>query len=536
MMKRLFVLLIVLETVLCAKAQGYRNPVIPGFHPDPSVCRVGKDFYLVNSSFQYFPGVPIFHSNDLVHWEQIGNVLDRDSQLPLKGATSWLGIYAPTIRYHDGLFYMITTNVGNGGNFMVTAKDPRGPWSEPIWLKQEGIDPSLWFENGRCYMMSNPDNTIMLCEINPQTGEQLTPSRPLWRGTGGRYPEGPHIYKKDGWYYLLISEGGTELAHKLTIARSRNIYGPYEPNPDNPILTNCCMKGQGMQIQGTGHGDFVQAEDGSWWLVFLAYRNFNGSYHHLGRETYLAPVSWPKGEWPVVNGGEPIDTLMQAVLPPSGAVPEQPKSKDGRLTYGPEWVYIQNPKRKVEIRENKAWCGVVETNVRLYASQSSLTENRQPAFYGRRQEDERFTMETVVSPSQNFAEGDEAGLSVYQINDGHLDYFIRRTQNGCRLALRCKLKSIDYIVSEQELPFDPTSLLLRVRSDGACYYFEYQNLSELTDILEDGWHLSGRLDCSLMSTEVAGGFTGVVVGAYASAAREGDDVYADFRLLHYQKQ
>ena len=142
----------------------------------------------------------------------------------------------------------------------------------------------------------------------------------------------------------------------------------------------------------------------------------------------------------------------------------------------------------------------------------------------------------MVSPSQNYAEGDEAGLSVYQINDGHLDYFIRRTQNGCRLALRCKLKSIDYIVSEKELTIDPTSLLLRVRSDGACYYFEYQNLSELTDILEDGWHLSGRLDCSLMSTEVAGGFTGVVVGAYASAAREGDDVYADFRLLHYQKQ
>ena len=263
MMKRLFALLITLTTLHCVNAQVFRNPVIPGFHPDPSVCRVGKDFYLVNSSFHYFPGVPIFHSNDLVHWEQIGNVLDRDSQLPLKDATSWLGIYAPTIRYHDGTFYMITTNVGNGGNFMVTAKNPRGPWSEPIWLKQEGIDPSLWFENGRCYMMSNPDNTIMLCEINPLTGEQLTPSRPLWRGTGGRYPEGPHIYKKEGWYYLLISEGGTELAHKLTIARSRNIYGPYEPNPDNPILTNCCMKGQGMQIQGTGHGDFVQAEDGS---------------------------------------------------------------------------------------------------------------------------------------------------------------------------------------------------------------------------------------------------------------------------------
>ena len=171
------------------------NPVIPGFHPDPSVCRVGDKFYLVNSSFQYFPGVPIFESADMQHWTQIGNVLDRQTQLPLKGASSWLGIYAPTIRYNDGVYYMITTNVGNGGNFMVTAHDPRGPWSEPIWLKQQGIDPSLYFENGHCYMVSNPDNTIMLCEIDSKTGEQLTESKPIWRGTGGRYPEGPHIYK-----------------------------------------------------------------------------------------------------------------------------------------------------------------------------------------------------------------------------------------------------------------------------------------------------------------------------------------------------
>ena len=281
---------------MASSCQELHNPIIPGFHPDPSIVKVGDDYYIVNSSFQYFPGVPIYHSKDLVNWEHIGNVLSKESQLPLKDATSWQGIYAPTIRYHDGTFYMITTNIGNGGNFMVKTKDPKGPWSEPIWLKQEGIDPSLFFENGKVYMVSNPNGIITLCEIDPETGEQLTPSKGLWKGCGGRYPEGPHIYKKDGYYYLLISEGGTELAHHLTIARSKDIYGPYEPNPNNPILTNCNMKGQGSQIQGTGHGDFVQATDGSWWVVFLAYRNYGGSYHHIGRETFIAPVEWKKGQ------------------------------------------------------------------------------------------------------------------------------------------------------------------------------------------------------------------------------------------------
>ena len=257
------------------------HPLIPGYHPDPSICRVGNEYYIVNSSFQYFPGVPVFKSSDMIHWEQIGNVLNRNSQLPLKGASSWLGIYAPTLRYHDGTFYMITTNVGNGGNFMVTASNPEGPWSEPIWLQQQGIDPSLYFENGKCYMVSNPDNTITLCEIDPTTGKQLTESRGIWRGTGGRYPEGPHIYKKGDYYYLLISEGGTEIAHSLTIARSRNIYGPYESCPRNPIFTHCCMAAQDSQVQGTGHGDLVEDTNGQWWMTFLAFRFYNGSYHHL---------------------------------------------------------------------------------------------------------------------------------------------------------------------------------------------------------------------------------------------------------------
>lgn len=195
-MKRILLTWVTVLSSVIVNAQPYRNPVIPGFHPDPSICRVGDDFYLVNSSFGYFPGVPLSHSKDLIHWEQIGNVLDRQSQLNLKGASSWLGIYAPTIRYDRGTYYMITTNVGNGGNFMVTAKDPRGPWSEPIQLQQQGIDPSLYFENGKCYMVSNPDNTITLCEIDPKTGRQLTPSKGIWQGTGNRYPEGPISIRK----------------------------------------------------------------------------------------------------------------------------------------------------------------------------------------------------------------------------------------------------------------------------------------------------------------------------------------------------
>lgn len=506
-MRKLATTILFLCLTLCVMAQGqYRNPIIPGYHPDPSICRVGDTFYLVNSSFEYFPGVPIFKSTDLIHWTQIGNVLTRDSQLPLEGTNSWGGIYAPTIRYNNGTWYMITTNVSHGGNFLVTAKSPEGPWSEPVWLKQQGIDPSLYFEDGHCYMVSNPNDAIWLCEINPTTGEQLTESRVIWHGDGGRYPEGPHIYKKDGYYYLLASEGGTELAHHLTIARSRSIWGPYESNPANPILTNCNQKGQTKQIQGTGHGDLVQATDGSWWIVFLAYRNFGGSYHHLGRETYLAPVEWKNGGWPVVNGGNAIDTVMKVGAEQSlikgdmTSIPsQQPAFRVPQKAFGPAWCFIQNPVRKnYEFRKD---C------LRLHGSASSLTENKQPTFVGLRQDNPSYTVEVEVTPKDV-----EAGLTVYQINDGHYDLFT----DGSQVAVRCQLKAINYIAASKPLTKNG-AVKLRVRSDDNMYYFEYsvdgKPYEELT-----------RLNCSLLSTEVAGGFTGVYVGMYAHGKG-----YADFK-------
>ena len=473
-------------------------PLIAGFHPDPSICRVGDDYYLVNSSFQYFPGVPLYHSTDLVHWEQIGNILSRPSQLALEGATSWQGIYAPTLRYHDGTFYLITTNVSGKGNFIVSATNPLGPWSEPLWLEQGGIDPSLFWEDGRCYMVSNPGDAIWLCTIDPDTGRQLTESKLLWRGMGGRYPEGPHLYKKDGYYYLLISEGGTELAHSLTIARSRSIEGPYEPNPDNPILTNCCQKGQYKTVQGTGHGDFVQAADGSWWITFLAYRHFGGMYHHLGRETFLAPVEWPEGGWPVVNGGAPIDTARVA---PQQRLFTQP------FTH-PAWVYIQNPvPKRYEFLD--------DGTLRLHAGRP-LVENQQPTFIGCRQEAANIIAEVDVTLTQSVAR-DEAGLSVYQINDGYQNFCVSRFGKGYSVKLEARLKTM---VDTQMRMLRADHARLRITSDGEVYTYQFSEDEGKT------WQTVGSHSCTLVSTEVAGGFTGVVIGLYAAG---NPDSYADFR-------
>ena len=499
-MRKLFFSLSLLASsmVMNVAAQEYVNPVISGFNPDPSICRVGDDYYVVNSSFQYFPGVPIYHSKDLVNWEQIGNVLNRDSQLPLKGASSWLGIYAPTLRYNDGIYYMVTTNVGNGGNFFVTATRPEGPWSEPVWLEQQGIDPSLYFEDGKCYLVSNPDNNITLCEIDAKTGKQLSESKSIWRGTGGRYPEGPHIYKKDGYYYLLISEGGTELAHKLTIARSRDIYGPYESNPANPIFTHCCMAAQGSVIQGTGHGDFVEAADGSWWITFLAFRFHGGSYHHLGRETFLAPVEWNAGEWPVVNGNMPVDTLMRVATLPLSPVDRQLHRGRFPKTLGAEWVHIQNPVASNYRLHN----GVLELK-----GAASLTLNDHPTFVGIRQTRPVMSVETLLDCSQMGNEG-RAGITVYQINDGHADLFCE----GGDAVLRCRMKSLDVELGRVKDVLHKGKCRLRMEADKDRYRFLCKK--------GDEWQEVGSLECSLLSTEVVGGFTGVVLGLYA----EGDGV------------
>ena len=499
--------------------QGYRNPVISGFHPDPSVCRAGDDYYLVNSSFCYFPGVPLFHSKDLIHWEPIGHCLTRPSQVKLARTNASGGIYAPTIRYHEGRFYMITTNVSDRGNFLVHTTDPRGEWSEPVWIRQGGIDPSLYFEDGKCYLVSNPDGGIHLCRIDPLTGEQLTDSRCIWTGTGGRYPEGPHIYRKDGWYYLLISEGGTEYGHKVTIARSRQIEGPYESNPANPILTHINQNAQNNPIQGTGHADFIEAADGSWWVVCLAFRPQSGTHHLLGRETFLAPVRWDKNAWPVVNGDgtlalqTDVPTLPQHPLPSPSV-----RTRFGNGTPGPEWIYLRNPRlENYDFKQAGA--------LRLKATTASLDSLESPTFLGRRQQHIRFAATTSCELQKGNPQ-DEAGLTVFMDTHSHYDLFIRQEADQKQsVVLRYRLGALTH--QEKTVAIPAGKVQLRVKGDNDFYTFTYatdgKNFQEL-----------GKMNTRYISTETAGGFTGIILGMYAVAGTPASKAQAGFDYFDYE--
>ena len=282
-----------------------QRPVIPGFHPDPSICRVDDTYYLVTSSFEYAPGVPIFRSTDLRSWEQIGHVLDRPSQLDVSKAGPSGGIFAPTLRHHDGRFWMITTNwADDGGQLLVHADDPAGPWSEPVRIPSAmGIDPDLaWDDDGTCLMSYagfGPDGGegIVQSAIDPLTGEVLTERRWLWSGTGGKFPEGPHLYRIGDWWYLLIAEGGTERGHAVTIARSRSPQGPFESNPAQPADHRTAAPTSRCRTPATP--TWSSGPDGGWAIVYHGVRARGSSpeWHVLGRETFADEVVWEDG-WP----------------------------------------------------------------------------------------------------------------------------------------------------------------------------------------------------------------------------------------------
>lgn len=517
-MRNIFLYIIFLSFIFCSYAQnGYKNPVIPGFHPDPSVCKSSDGYYLVNSSFQYFPGVPIFYSRDLIHWEQVGNCLSRESQVCLKGADSQGGIYAPTIRYYKGMYYMVTTNMSHKGNFLVYTDNPRGEWSDPVWIEQGGIDPSLYFEAGKCYLVSNPGGYITLCEIDPLSGKQLSPSKRIWGGTGGRYPEGPHIYKKDGWYYLLISEGGTEMGHCVTMARSRYIYGPYTSNPANPILSHARQLAQENPIQGTGHADIVEGVDGTWWMVCLAFRTLKGMHHTLGRETFLAPVRWDKDAWPVVNGNGVIQLDMQCPTLPQYKVKNRRDLFDFEEDVLPvEWIHLQNPVATNYELENGF--------LLLKATTIGLDDGRSPTFVAIRQD--CFDVDVAVGGKLLKAErGDEAGLTVYMEHHSHYDLFIRQdSERKQSVVLRYRLGELKHVEKEIRLPCD-AKVELNIKANIDFYNFGCT--------INGVYYEMGRMDTRYLSSETAGGFTGVVLGLYAVSVSDVTETFGKFDYFKY---
>lgn len=283
------------------------NPLASGFHPDPSVVRVGDDYYLANSTFEYLPGIPVQHSRDLVTWEHVGHVVERDGQLDITDVPTLGGAWAPTIRHHDGRFWIAVTDAMGRGTLVFTADSPAGPWSDGVLVAgMDGIDPDLaWDEDGTCYLTYSAlrlsgmgHDGIEQFRVDPLTGTMLEEPRSLWSGTGLMFPEGPHLYQHDGWWYLFIAEGGTERGHSVSVARSTRPDGPFEGCPANPLLT---AAGTDRPVQNTGHGDLVQAPDGSWYLVLLGMRVRGGtrSFSPMGRETFCTPVTWKDG-WPQI--------------------------------------------------------------------------------------------------------------------------------------------------------------------------------------------------------------------------------------------
>lgn len=503
--------------------QTYLNPVLPGFYPDPSVCRVGQDYYLVTSTFEYFPAVPIFQSRDFIHWRQIGHCLTRSSQVQLANIGASRGIFAPTLRSHAGRFYLVTTNVSYGGNFFVSTDDPAGEWSEPVYLRQGGIDPSLCFADGHVYLtgaLAGTRRGIYQCEIDISTGEQLTETRSIWSGTGGRWPEGPHLYHLGEYYYLLIAEGGTEYGHMVTMARSKSPWGPFESCPRNPLLTH--RDEDNHPIQGTGHADLIEAHDGSWWLVFLAFRPRNGNYHHLGRETFLAPVTWLSDGWPQVTPEKTISLAMEAETLPSHVWPaEDPRDDFDEPALRLCWNFLRNPDpASWSLRARPGW-------LRLYGSALTLDAQGSPAFVGRRQQHFACRASTHLHfvPARD---GEEAGLAVLMNDQHHYEIALTRLNGQAQVIVRRRIGDLVAIVARA--PVGVEELELTIQADADKYTFSYALPGQDAQVLATGL---ARYLSSEVAASSTGSFTGVYLGMYATSQGQSQSAPADFDWFEY---
>jgi xylan 1,4-beta-xylosidase len=510
-----------------------RNPILPGCYPDPSVCRVGDDYYLVTSTFEYFPGLPIFHARDLVHWKQIGHVLDRPSQLDLDEIRPSGGLYAPTIRHHNGTFYVINTLVDGkrrSGNFIVTATQPQGPWSEPYWLDEAGgIDPSLFFDDdGKCWYVGTRLNEkgfyighteIYLQELDLENMKLVGNETILWDGAvkGAVWAEALHIYKVEGRYFLLIAEAGTAHHHAVTVARSDSITGPYEANRGNPILTHRHL-GLDYPIVGTGHADLVETQTGEWWMVLLAMRPYGGYFYNLGRETFLAPVRWEDG-WPIVSPGTgriefsyPVPNLPETTWPQA---PARDDFDSPTLTL--HWNFLRTPRDEFYSLSERA------SHLRLRLCPQYLSEQTNPSFVGRRQQHIHFQAQCSIEfTPQN--EHECAGLVLVQNNDFHFRFVITKAKVPVlRLIKRASGK--EEILAER--PVQAEKLFLKVEAHEQAYGFYFASQP-------DEWRtLAAEEDGRILSTPVAGGFVGAYIAMYASSKRGVSKNNADFDWFEY---
>ncbi len=514
---------------LFAVATTYTNPVLPGTTPDPSIVRVGENYYLTTSSFGYFPGSPIFHSRDLVNWKQIANALDRRRQLDLAGVPVTGGIWAPTLRHHDGKFYLVTTNMKNpvgggiwtsGQNFFITATNPAGPWSEPTMIDVGGFDPDLfWDTDGTAYYTRRENNTIVQARIDLATGKLLEPLRQIageWVGGG---TEAPHIYKVGDWYYLICAEGGTAMMHMVTVARSRTPSGPFEPAPRNPILAQ--HRTSSPQLYATGHADLVQAPDGSWWGVYLAKRSGGeGFFAHLGRETHLMPVNWRDG-WPIFGDDGHALLKVTAKMPHPIAAREKINERDefNAERLGLPWVVLGD-------LPDAAWSLTAKPGVlRLRGGMATLDSTGTPTLVARRLAHLKFEAATAISFSPT-TEKEEAGLALFTAPSAHYALVVTRRNGAEGVAL---IRKVDDLRTEYFQATKSVVVELSVQGEPTRLRFFAK--------LADGTQLDfGSAKTRFLGDEIPRVWTGCMIGMYSTGGEKPAPVPADFDWFSYAER
>lgn len=535
-----------------------KNPILSGVYPDPSICRVGDDFYMVCSSFELYPGLPVFHSKDLAHWQQICYAMTMENGFHVEANILSGGVMAPTIRYHDGTFYIINCNFNDQGNYIITANDPAGPWSAPHWLDDvPGIDASIFFdEDGTCYVMGTgnvvrrADGTmergIWAAEYDIHNFKRKGEAVPIWDSAlrGAASPEAPHIYKVDGWYYLVIAEGGTEHYHCVTVARSREVLGWYEGNPANPVITHRQF-GFHCPIANVGHADLVDTPSGHWYAVLLASRTVEGYYKNLGRETFICPVIWER-EWPVFSpeSGK-VDWTYPAdeTLPWCSSQAVAARDDFDQEVLDLKWNFWGTPYQGFwHIKDSRLYLkclpkGMAEELLPLSMEREKIRDDCISVLF-RRQEHTCFDVQCEMT----FApEGKEAaGILIMQAENHHYRVEMFSDDRG-KKWIRLVLTTADFQVpphipgfesktKEQELacvPWNKTDVFFTLKVRGQDYSFYYgEDPTHETPLMKHG-------DGRLINPEIVSGMMGTMIGVFATGNRTESKNQASFDWFSY---
>jgi alpha-N-arabinofuranosidase len=532
-------------------AQTFKNPILAGGYPDPSICRVGNEFIMVNSSFEYFPALPIHKSKDLVNWELAGHGLNRleqvSGQINLIDVQSNGGIHAPTIRFHNGKYHIITTNVyydeikqrATATNFIITSSKPEGPWSNPIIIKgAPGIDPDIFFDDdGRVWYTGNHqpldptfngETEIWMQELDPNSFQLIGQRFFVWRGAcGGVWAEGPHIYKKDGNYYLLIAEGGTSFNHSIMVAVSDTITGPYVSNERNPIFSSRHLSYDNW-VHSTGHGDLVELEDGRWYVMMLGVRGDVKRKSNMGRETFIAPVSWEiepydwkekKIVWPVIapQTGKILknNPMIFSETTPNKETYFVDNFNDTNL--GLAWNRRRAPMQKmIDLASNSG-------SLRLYTNHNKLQERKRANFTGIKQTESDFSFETKMTFSPA-SDSDEAGIAIVQKDNNFLSLTLKQSSDDIALELKL-MNEIQTSIASKKIDYNSKlPIQLKVESFNNKYHFYYALENQKFQLLAE----------AAANHLLSHGYTGAHIGLYATSNGQMSTGYVDFDRVEYK--